>query len=70
MKKTLVLALSLFAQTSFAGGHFYLCDIFNGEASSACGSWYQGKAVVWKDESPPPPQKSTPPATTPAKKKK
>jgi len=32
-----------------AGGPraYYACDIFNGQVNG-CGSWYQGKAVVYK----------------------
>jgi hypothetical protein len=50
LNRLTVLAVSLFALNAVAGGHYYLCDIFNGEASGGCGSWYQGKAVVQKSD--------------------
>ncbi len=50
MMRAFAVLSTLAASAALAGGHFYECDIFNGEASGGCGSWYQGKAVVKKDD--------------------
>ena len=39
----------LFSLISFAqAGAYYECDIVNGKVFSCDGSWYQGKAVVYR----------------------
>lgn len=50
MLRPILAALICFATPSLADGAYYLCDIFNGQVSGGCGSWYQGKAVVKKDD--------------------
>lgn len=50
MIRLLSAGLVLLATSAHADGAFSLCDIFNGQASGGCGSWYQGKAVVKKED--------------------
>ena len=50
MLRLLIASALCFATVCQADGAFYLCDIFNGQASGGCGSWYQGKAVVKKED--------------------